>query len=1229
MKHQNKTNPELLRNQFLQLLEERIVIMDGAMGSMIQTKNLTEEDFQGNLFPKHTKELRGCNDLLCLTQPDVIEDIHRNYLSAGADIIETNTFNSTRFSMADYDLQDSVLDINRAGAAIARKVADEFTTKTRRRWVAGSIGPTNITLSLSPDVNRPAYRTHTFDEVVEGYYEQIEGLFKGGVDLLLIETAFDSLTLKACLFAVESFSLDYEIQLPVIASGTFSDLSYRTLSGQTPEAFYYSIEHANLTAVGINCGLAPQDMRPAIEQMSKIAPIHFCCFLNAGLPNEMGQYDQGPAEVAQTLRSYAEEGFLNIVGGCCGTTPEHISAIAETMAEIPPRVPPNSISQPHFSGMDSLVIQPDSNFTLIGERTNVTGSRKFARLITNGDYESATEIARQQALGGANIIDVNMDEGLLESEEIMQVFLNRIAAEPDIARLPIMVDSSKFSVIEAGLRCLQGKGIVNSLSLKEGEQVLIDQAKCCRKYGAAVVIMAFDESGQATSIEDKVRICARAYQILITQVGMAPHDIIFDPNILTVATGMEEHAPYALNFIESIQAIKTKCPGSLISGGISNISFSFRGNEYVRRAIHAVFLYHAIQRGMDMGIVNAGQLAVYEDIPEKLRENIENVFFMRGENATEDLLEFAQSVRGKTNEENDDIDWRKESLADRLSYSLLQGRTEFIEIDIAEALQTYGRPLEIIEGPLMDGMNRVGELFGSGKMFLPQVVKSARVMKQAVAILEPYMDSQDDETQQSVNRGKILLATVRGDVHDIGKNIVGVVLACNNYEIIDLGVMVQAENILRTAKLECVDIIGLSGLITPSLDEMVHVAKELKRQNFNIPLLIGGATTSIRHTAIKIAPEYDEPILHVADASRAPSVVTKLMNDEYRENLVIETKKEQENIRTNYNPTSRKLVSFSEAQSKSLRINWDEYSAPKPDFIGARHQTNFNLSSLVSYIDWSPFFHAWQLRGSYPQILSDEAVGKEAKKLFKDAEKLLNKIIEANWLSGEIHYGFFPAQSLNEDIILYTDESRTNELGRLHTLRQQTTKRDPSKPYYALSDFVAPLDGSTLDYLGLFAVSTGNGIDKHTEIFEKNHDDYNSILLKSIADRLAEALAEYAHELVRKEWGFEKEPTSNKQDLIREKYQGIRPAPGYPACPDHSEKRTIFTLLEIEKYSKMHLTESCAIWPASSVSGMYFSSPESRYFSVGKIDRNQVDSYAKRKQITPTEAERWLAPQLA
>ncbi|MEE3235045.1 MAG: methionine synthase, partial [Candidatus Latescibacterota bacterium] len=795
MKNSDKPNIALLTNQFKQLLSERIVIMDGAMGTMIQTKNLTEEDFRGDLFPDHSIELRGCNDLLCLTQPNIIRDIHRNYLSAGADIIETNTFNSTRFSMADYGLQTTVAEINRAGATLARSVADEFTTSSRRRWVAGSIGPTNITLSLSPDVNRPAYRTQTFEEVVDGYYEQIVALFEGGVDLFLAETAFDSLTLKACLFAIESFFQDYKIQLPVIASGTFSDLSYRTLSGQTPEAFYYAIEHANLAAVGINCGLAPQDMRPAIQQMSKTAPIPFSCYLNAGLPNEMGEYDQGPDEVAKTLRGYAEEGFLNIVGGCCGTTAEHIAAIAETVAQIPPRVPPEPISRPHFSGMDSLVIQPNSNFTLVGERTNVTGSRKFARLITNGDYESATEIARQQALGGANILDVNMDEGLLQSEEIMQVFLNRIAAEPDIARLPIMVDSSKFSVIEAGLRCLQGKGIVNSLSLKEGEQVLIEQAVCCRKYGAAVVIMAFDESGQATSIDDKVRICARAYKILTTQVGMAPHDIIFDPNILTVATGMEEHAPYALNFIESIQAIKTECPGSLISGGVSNISFSFRGNEYVRRAIHAVFLYHAIQRGMDMGIVNAGQLTVYEEIPETLRKHVENVFFMRGQNATENLLEFAQSVREKTDEEDDEVDWRKGTLPERLSYSLLQGRSEYIGTDIAEALETYNRPLEIIEGPLMDGMNHVGELFGSGKMFLPQVVKSARVMKQAVALLEPHMNSPDGDVKQITTRGKILLATVRGDVHDIGKNIVGVVLSCNNYEIIDLGVMVQAENI--------------------------------------------------------------------------------------------------------------------------------------------------------------------------------------------------------------------------------------------------------------------------------------------------------------------------------------------------------------------------------------------------------------------------------------------------
>jgi len=1215
-------------SQFDSLIQERILVLDGAMGSMIQTYKLQEDDFRGDLFGTHPGELRGCNDLLCLTQPHIIEEIHRQYLEAGADIIETNTFNSTAFSLRDYQLEDRVVEINTAAAQLARRAADALSTPGRKRLVAGSLGPTNITLSLSPDVNSPGYRTHRFEEVVEGYYQQIAALVEGGVDLLLAETVFDTLTLKACLFAIENYFAHTGNRIPVIASGTFSDLSYRTLSGQTPEAFWYSLEHFDLAAVGINCGMAPQEMRPAIEEMAQIAPIPFSCYLNAGLPNEMGEYDQTPAEVASTLGQFAQEGFINLIGGCCGTTPAHIAAIAEAVADIAPRTIPAPMAQPHFSGIDPFTIRPDANFTLIGERTNITGSRRFARLIKNNNYEEATAVAQQQVEGGANIIDINMDEGLLDSEEAMRDFINRIAAEPDIARLPIMVDSSKFSVIEAGLRCLQGKGIVNSISLKEGEEAFIEQAKICRNYGAAVVVMAFDEEGQATETDDKVRICQRAYTLLTEEVGLPAHDIIFDPNILTVATGMEEHAPYALNFIEAITRIKEACPGTLISGGVSNISFSFRGNDYVREAIHAAFLYHAIQRGLDMGIVNAGQLAVYEDIPEPLRERVEDVLFMRHPDATERLIEYAESVRNEGAKKEDDQSWRQTSVTERLSYALLRGRGEHITEDIAAALLEFDKPLSIIEGPLMDGMNHVGDLFGQGKMFLPQVVKSARVMKQAVAILEPLMDAEKAANGAQGARGKILMATVRGDVHDIGKNIVGVVLACNNYEIIDLGVMVSADKILRTAREEQVDIVGLSGLITPSLDEMVHVAAEMQRQNMKIPLLIGGATTSRRHTAVKVAPAYDQPTLHVADASRAPGVVGQLLSENQREALVEKNRSEQKTQQENYAPQQRNLLSYRDARAKRLAIDWKQTSLPTPDFTGLRHLQDIDLGTISTYIDWSPFFHVWELHGSYPRLLDDDTIGQQARELFAEAQEMLTRIIAEKWLRAEALYGFFPANSDGDDIAIFADEQRQRECARFYTLRQQTQKRDVNQPHYALADFVAPHTSGLEDHIGAFAVTAGIGIEEHLERFEKDHDDYSAIMLKALADRLAEALAEMLHERARREWGYEEEGAFSTAELHREPYRGIRPAPGYPACPDHSEKRTLFALLEAEERSSLRLTETCAMWPAAAVSGLYFSPVEARYFAVGKIGSDQIADYTKRKGARRAEVERWLSPNL-
>ena len=1215
------------------LLQERILLMDGGMGTMIQGYELDEGAYCGTLFPDHPIELKGCNDLLCLTQPRIIEEIHCLFLEAGSEIIATNTFNATPVSLEDYQLQDLVGELNVAAARIARRVADTFTEKTpdKPRFVAGAIGPTRTTLSLSPDVDNPAFRTHTFDQIAAGYYAQIEGLIKGGVDLLLAETVFDTLTLKACFYAMQQYFEEHGQQVPVMVSVTIADQSGRTLSGQTLPAFCYSIEHMDLLSVGINCALGPALMRPYVEELAQLVPVHVSCYPNAGLPNEFGEYDESPEQVARVLGEFAAQGWLNLVGGCCGTTPDHIRAIGQAVHDKAPRTLARPPDLPHYSGMEPLVLRPEANFTMIGERTNITGSQRFARLIRKGEYEAAVEIARQQVEGGANIIDVNMDEGLLDSVEAMTHFLNRIAAEPDIARVPIMIDSSNFAVIEAGLKCVQGKGIINSISLKEGEEAFVACARTIRRYGGAVVVMAFDEAGQATDVERKVEIARRAYRILTAEVGMNPTDIIFDPNILTVATGMEEHDDYAVNYIQAIGRIKETCPGTRISGGVSNISFSFRGNEFVRQAMHAVFLYHAIRAGMDMGIVNAGQLMVYEDIPADLREHLEDVLSNRRPDATERLVAFAESVQeegGKVREQEGA--WRQGKVEERLKYALQHGQTEYIEIDLEEMLQQAAAPLDIIEGPLMDGMNVVGDLFGEGKMFLPQVVKSARVMKKAVVYLEPLMDQAQRESGKRGPRGKLLLATVKGDVHDIGKNIVAVVLRCNNYQVEDLGVMVPAEKILRSAREHEVDIIGLSGLITPSLDEMVQVAREMEREDFAVPLLIGGATTSKKHTAVKIAPAYRHATIHVLDASRAPGVVGKLLNPELREQLIADNRQEQERRRTAFQDGNKKkpLLPYAEARRNKVPIAWHPSQICRPEFLGIRTLDPFPLEAIVPYIDWSPFFHVWELRGGYPNILQDQTVGQQARELFADARELLDQIVREKWLEAAAVYGFFPANSIGDDIALYADETRQEEIARFHTLRQQAPKRNPDRPHCALADFVAPRESGLADYIGGFAVTAGLGLETQVQRLEGAHDDYRAIMLKALADRLAEAFAELLHQRARREWGYGRDEDLSAEDLIRGHYRGIRPAPGYPACPDHTEKRRLFDLLEVEQRAGIHLTENFAMLPAASVCGLYFGHPEARYFAVGKIDRDQVADYARRQALRQEEVERWLSPNL-
>ena len=1191
------------------LLTQRILVLDGAMGTMIQRYQLSEEEFRGERFAKHPRDLKGANDLLCLTRPDIIEEIHRAYLEAGSDIIETNTFNAQAISMADYALEPVVYEINLEAAKIARRACDALSTPDRPRFVAGSLGPTNRTASLSPDVNNAGMRAVTFDELVDAYYEQTRGLVDGGADILMPETTFDTLNLKAALFAIEKYFDDTGIRLPVIASITITDASGRTLSGQTVEACWNSISHASLLAAGINCALGAEDMRPHVEELSTLAPVFLSVYPNAGLPNALGGYDETPQMMAAVLRDYAENGWINFVGGCCGTGPEHIRVIAETVATLPPRVPPRPPQVLRLSGLEPLTVRHDggegSQFIMVGERTNVTGSPKFAKLIKEGDLDTALKIAKQQIDGGANILDVNMDEGLLDSEQVMTDYINLLAAEPDIARVPIMVDSSKWSVIEAGLKCLQGKSVVNSISLKEGEDVFRHHARLCKRYGAAVIVMAFDEQGQADTIERKVAICSRAYDILVNEAGFDPTDIIFDVNVLTVATGMEEHANYGVAFIEAVRQLREKFPLASSSGGISNVSFSFRGNNVVREAMHAAFLYHAIRAGLTMGIVNAGQLGIYEEIPKDLLELVEDVLLNRRPDATERLITFAETVKGSAAKtEKEEEAWRQGSVEERLSHALVKGIVDHIETDVEEARQKYPTGLAIIEGPLMDGMNIVGNLFGAGKMFLPQVVKSARVMKKAVAYLLPFMEAEKLKSGDVSARGKILMATVKGDVHDIGKNIVGVVLGCNNYEVLDLGVMVSAEKILDTAEKENVDVIGLSGLITPSLDEMVHVAREMERRQIRKPLLIGGATTSKLHTAVRIAPRYSATTVHVLDASRAVAVVSTLLSDR-RDALATETAAEYARLREGQETRSINILPLSEARRRAPSL---AFAPETPSFHGVRVWEDVPLDRIEPLIDWTPFFQTWELRGRYPQILDEP----RAKELYDDARKLLAEIIEKRLLHARAVYALWPAHRDGDDIVVPG--------GRFHTLRQQ--QETTTGQNLALADFVAPSG----DTIGGFAVTAGIGVEELVAHFQKDYDDYNSIMTKALADRLAEALAELLHREVRGEW-YAKDEQLTPEQLIAEKYRGIRPAPGYPASPDHTEKQTLFDLLGAEKLG-IQLTESYAMMPAASVSGLYFAHPAARYFALGKIGADQVADYARRKGMTVEEVERWLAPNL-
>ncbi len=1222
----NQTEATLRR-----LLAERIVILDGAMGTMIQSHKLSEADFRGKQFADHRKDLKGCNDLLCLTQADLITDIHAEYLEAGADIVETNTFNSTSISMADYQLESVVYEINVAGAQAAKRATERVIAKYPGRicFVAGAMGPTNRTCSISTDVNSASSRGVIFEELVNAYYQQARGLVDGGTDILLVETIFDTLNSKAAFFAIAKLFDDRKISLPLMASVTFIQPgSNRGVTGQTVEGFWNSISHVPLLSVGMNCALGPKEMRPLIEELAQIAPIYISTHPNAGLPDPLlpTGFPETPDSLAPQLREWADNGWLNIVGGCCGTTPAHIRKIAEAVNGLTPRALPQVEPYLRLSGLESLTVRPESNFVNVGERTNVTGSPVFAKMVLAGDFEKAVSVARQQVEGGAQIIDVNMDEGMLDSKAAMERFLRLIAGESDIARVPVMVDSSKWDVIEAGLRCMQGKGVVNSISLKEGEEKFIAQAKLIRRYGAAVIVMAFDERGQADTYERKIEVCARTYKILTEQVGFPPQDIIFDPNILTVGTGIEEHNSYAVNFIEATRWIKANLPLAKVSGGVSNISFSFRGNNPVREAMHSAFLYHAIKAGMDMGIVNPGMLSVYEQISADLLELVEDVLLNRRADATERLVAFADTVKEKGKVAVKDDSWREGSVEERLSHALVKGLTDFIDHDVEEARQKYGKPLHVIEGPLMDGMNVVGDLFGSGKMFLPQVVKSARVMKKAVAYLTPYLEAEKLKAQDTSVRTKLVFATVKGDVHDIGKNIVGVVLSCNNYDVIDLGVMVPAEKIIDTAIEEKADIIGLSGLITPSLDEMTHVASEMTRRGLNIPLLIGGATTSKRHTAVKIAPSYQHETIHVVDASRAVPVVGALMKPETRQALDAQNRMEQAEIRKQFeNRAGTQLLTYDEAVRHKLHTEWDDHHIAIPEFIGRRALKDFPLSELVPFVDWSPFFHTWEMRGRYPDLLSDPARGPAARELFANAQELLKKIVDEKLFSAQGVYGFYPANSDGDDIIVYADVTRTKELARLHTLRQQKDNQR-GKPQLALADFIAPRESGHVDYIGAFAVTTGHGTQVLAEKFDKDNDQYNSIMTKALADRLAEAFAEYLHKRARAEWGYGRNELLSNQDLIQEKYRGIRPAPGYPSQPDHTEKPLIFDLLNVSEATGITLTENFAMYPAASVCGLYFAHKEASYFAVSSIGKDQVESYAARKGMKVADVERWLSP---
>lgn len=1224
-----------MKNQLQDLLKDRILVIDGAMGTMIQRYQLDEAGYRGERFADYDRDIKGNNDLLSITQPKIIAEIHTAYLDAGADIVETNTFSSTSIAQADYGMEDLAYELNLASAKIAKQAVLDYMAKHpgKPRFVAGALGPTNRTASLSPDVNDPGYRAVNFDDLKTAYYEQAKGLIDGGADILLVETIFDTLNAKAALFAIDTLMEERNLDIPIMVSGTITDASGRTLSGQTVEAFWVSVSHMNLLSVGLNCALGAKEMRPHLEALSKIATCHVSAYPNAGLPNEFGEYDQGADEMSNYIRDFASNNFVNVIGGCCGTTPEHIGAMVKGVEGLAPRVIPEGHGFTQLSGLEPLVIRPEMNFVNVGERTNVTGSKKFARLIKEGDLAEALSVAQQQVEGGAQIIDVNMDEGLLDSEKAMENFLNLVMAEPDIAKLPIMIDSSKWSVIETGLKCVQGKCVVNSISMKEGEEEFIRQAKLVRRYGAAAVVMAFDEQGQADTIDRKVSICKRAYDILVNRVGFPPQDIIFDPNIFAVATGIEEHNEYAINFIEATRQIKEACPGVMISGGVSNISFSFRGNNVVREAMHAAFLYHAIQAGMDMGIVNAGMIEVYEEIPKELLERVEDVLFNKRADATERLTDFAEGLRGTGGRSiQKDLSWREGTVEERLAHALVRGITTYVDEDTEEARQKYDRPLHVIEGPLMDGMNIVGDLFGSGKMFLPQVVKSARVMKKSVAILTPYIEEEKAGGGKST-KGKILLATVKGDVHDIGKNIVGVVLGCNNYDIIDLGVMVPANKILQVAREEQVDVIGLSGLITPSLDEMVYVAKEMKRLGFTLPLLIGGATTSKTHTAVKIEPEYDGPIVHVLDASRAVTVVSNLLSEEedLMSNYVLDVKASYQKIRDQRagRTSHKKYLPLTAARSNKQVIDWSNYTPPKPTFQGVKIYDAIPIEDLTDYIDWTPFFSSWQLAGKFPAILEDEVVGIEAQKLYNDARSMLRRIIDEKWLTARAVIGLFPANaSTDDDLEVYANDERQEVKAVLHHLRQQQQKA-AGRFNHSLADFIAPKSTGLADYIGAFAVTAGIGIEKWVEQFERDHDDYQAILVKALADRLAEATAEYMHAKVRKElWAYAGEENLENNDLIAEKYQGIRPAPGYPACPEHTEKQSLFDLLSVEENIGIKLTESYAMYPAASVSGWYFSHPESKYFGLGKITTEQVKDYATRKGMSTEEASRWLAPVL-